>query len=278
MPSQASAAHNRQQPALRLSAAVHESSPLAPQVASLTNLQLLVLCGGGGAGYCDSLTRLAALTVLTLERSYDVPTCLQSLTQLLSLDLIDTPRQPAMEEEMELREGWVAQELELVLAQLTGLTRLWLENPPPAAAFPASLMGLRQFGWLSDSNDDSCLPPGPWLAGLQQLSLRADVAEGSAAAWQQATQLTCLRLQDFFDSPTAAPPASRRRFSSDAAAALLCLRTLCLECAKGCAPAAEANLQCVTDSLHQHSPQLAVKLQRYESDPCWRQDNESDEE
>lgn len=208
-----------------LCAAAHmgETSPSALQVASLAKLQRLQLGGGGPGDYCDSLSRLTALTALTLLTGADVPDIVPLLAHLRSLHLVATPFGD------DYPRSWVPQELDPALAQLTGLTRLWVIDPPPAAAFPTSLAGLsqlRRFCWLSDADpDDPRLPPGPWLASLQQLLVHVNVTARSAAVWPQAVQLACLRLQH----PAPSSSSQQRVHEARGFTAPLCCRPAAAE-------------------------------------------------
>lgn len=185
-----------------------------------------------------------------------------ALTQLRSLYLGATPFAiDAEPQDLELFEGWEREQLAPALAALTRLTSLRVEEPPPAAALPPSLSAqrqLRRFGWLGLSPHELRLPAGPWLAGLQQLALPADVAEGSAAEWKKASRLERLRVQDFFGAPGAALPRSRQRLLSDAAA-LPCLRTLQLGWTGSRAPTA-AQAERVAAALRRNRPAVRVEV------------------
>ena len=165
------------------------------------------------------------------------------------------------DEDAELFEGWESEALAPALAPLTRLTRLFIEDPPPAAALPASLSSLRQlqrFGWMGASPEDLRLPPGQWLAGLRELALPADVAENSAAQLKQATRLERLRVQDFLGASTAALLRSRQRLLSDTAA-LPRLQALRLGWTGDSALTA-AQVQRVAAALRRHQPPVKVKV------------------
>lgn len=228
------------------------------QVASLTNLrEALLTCGevGGGASYFNPLASFSALTRLRICFAEDVPACLSALTQLRSLHLDSTPFVTDWLDLEELEElaGWEADRLAPALEHLTGLTRLLIANPPPVAAFPASLTGLlqlRRFGWLGNIPGNRRLPPGPWLSRLRQLAVMAPVAKGSAQLWRRAVRLKFLQLQYFFGKPGAAAQASRRSLLT-AAAALPRLQELRLGCEEGLSPD-DGGVQRAAAGLLQH--------------------------
>lgn len=240
----------------------HRPTPLLhlPQVATLSGLQELVLGGGGDIDDYDPLTRMAALTALTIMHGIWYPGGLPALTQLLALALQATPDTLPWGEgpEEESLEGW-EHEFDPDLAQLTRLTRLAVDSPPPAQAFPPSLSSLHQlrvFLWQGRCPADPRLPPGAWLAGLQQLTLPRDAAEGSLVALPQGTRLERLRVSL---GDTVSPSLARL---VAAAAALPSMRELALgcSCSASIAPSVQT-LAAASPELQNSAAKLVVETE-----------------
>lgn len=204
-----------------------------PQITALTNLESLRLSGFDESNSFKHLTRMTALTELCLARAVGIPACLTALTQLRALVLRATPFTDAeYDEDMMHLAGWATDELAPALARLTRLTRLCVADAPVSRAFPASLAGLRQLRrcvWASFGPDDPLLPAGPWLSGLQRLTLPQCTAEASVDVWKQARNLKLLVSVDLLPIIIMAPfPLPKR--PADGSRRLPRLRNLKLHC------------------------------------------------
>lgn len=221
------------------------------------------------ADFLEDLTRLSTLTDLALSDSAELPACLPALTQLGALHLEGTSFSDGVEDwELDALIGWETIQLSPALRQLTRLTRLFVVDPPPSDVFPASLMALRQlrrFGWVGNRPGDPRLPSGRWLAGLQQLTLPADVAVANVRMWQQAVHLECLRLCSFFENSSPHIPPVRQNVLSGAAL-LPCLQQLCLGCTGTVCPSARSLRRLAADVIRHH-PTLIVQADK---DSCYR--------
>lgn len=176
------------------------ASLLLLQLNTLAQLRSLCLEGVQSLSPADysALASLPHLERLSLVCCSHVPACLPALTTLHTLHLHNTPHMYGPGD----REG--AATLGAALAELTGLSHLALHH---IATLPPQLAGvtqLRRFLWqrppflppsASNAAASSQLPLGPWLSGLQQLGLDADMAAASLAALAAAQQLEALCVQ-----------------------------------------------------------------------------------
>ncbi|KAL4458279.1 hypothetical protein ABPG75_013144 [Micractinium tetrahymenae] len=142
------------------------------------------------------LLKLPALRRLSLTECEHVPSCLSGLTTLETLAIDHTPSHD---------HGEAADELGAALACLgSSLTHLALRRlafllaglPAGIASMTAlrRLCWLRGRGWMALQPMVRQLPPGPYLAGLRELGLDADVAAASLAALDFTAQLTALAV------------------------------------------------------------------------------------
>lgn len=231
-------------------------------------LPFMQLGGGSYGDFFEGLTRLSVLTDLTLTTAGELPDCLSALTQLRALHLEASPFAWHAEDwELEELLGWERFQLAPVLRQLTRLTRLFVVEPPPnTQAFPAALTALsqlRRFGWVGSSPENPRLPAGQWLAGLQQLTLPADVAAANSRVWQHAAHLECLGLCSFFDTSSTNLPIVRQNVLPSIAE-LPCLQRLCLGCAGTDCPPAHELRRLAADAIRRH-PNLIVQADKESS-------------
>lgn len=178
----------------------------ALQVATLARLQVLRFWDAqfdAPEGLRPLQHLSGCLTELSLRHCSQVPSGLSRLTSLARLAIVGHSWKQA-EEDWEQPGPDPGLHVVAALPHLQRLRRLALSPMPGCWQPPAALAGatqLQSFFWMAAEGMsallDECLPPGSWLAGLQQLSGPADVLANSLPALVAARGLCVLGVEAF---------------------------------------------------------------------------------
>ena len=179
---------------------------LPEELGRLEGLTRLELHNAGVMSLPDTISRLSSLRELDLTSNYDLslpdrlPAGLTACQQLTRLHIDFSPTSPVLASLRSLRclsvgSAPLMQPHEMFWTQLTALTELQLQcsGDGEVPAGLAGMTGLRTIGIDGATLDD--LPPGPYLSGLESLSMTGTIfLAGVPASLAAATQLQHLGI------------------------------------------------------------------------------------